>query len=155
MKMESAEIKVNYEANVEAFIVPNKALVVSDFLFDVDDREAAYKLLARINEVHYEPSEDKLVEFWYVSPELGSENLVDHGFKINGQYCNCDYDIGRYLPYSMVKDHKEGDTIDVIWPYDDGSDVMKFILMHVTFKQSSYRYARFGKFEEVLEQVTK
>ena len=155
MKMESSEIKVSYEANVDAFIVPNKTHVVSDFLFDADDRETAYKLLAWINKVHYEPSEDKLVEFWYVSPELESDNLVDHGFKINGQYCNCDYDIGRFLPYSMVKDHKEGDTIDVIWPYDDGSDVMKFILMHVTFKQMGYRYARFGKFEEVLERVTK
>jgi predicted RNA-binding protein with PUA domain len=63
-----------------------------------------------------------------------------------------------YLPLPLIKDVKEGDTMDLefeVQTRNDEDEVLtrEMIKLHITFDQRSYRYRSFGNFEDVVRKV--
>lgn len=151
---------IGIEFNAEAFIVPNHAGKLNDFWFPSVKTEAK-KQATRV--LGKEPDENEwFVQMWYVAKDLDCENLVDHnayidldgeGYVIRMNSC--------HLPYSILRDKDDGDTIDVPftngrrdWDDEDEEPSNIEILMHVTLNQKDYRYGHFGSLQEVLSKVT-
>ena len=145
----------------EAFIVPNHACPVNDIM---ENRQERIRRIAELNEIHDLSDDDQIVELWYVSKDdLGTSNLVDHGAHIlnkNDKKIFFRPSIGL-LPARLFEGHKEGDVIDVKAfttvtdpDYPDDENTV-FFLMHCKLNQLSYRYRRFGSFEETFDLVTR
>lgn len=62
-----------------------------------------------------------------------------------------------YLPYPLIKDVKEGDTMDLEFEVatedEDDNRTYDTVKLHITFDQRSYRYRNFGNFEDVVRKV--
>lgn len=58
--------------------------------------------------------------------------------------CDGENHFPSYLPLSILKDVKEGETINLKW---NGEDV------RLRASQLEYRYRKFGKFEDVLKSI--
>lgn len=150
------------KVSVDAFIIPNSAGYVHKFLLEsYQKRYKAYMTdICKQCGKEFDPKTDKIVQIWFTSKELKSDNLEAHGFEYKGEYFTFRY---GYLPYPVLKDLKEGDSIDLnleatedTWRRDDDDICVKRIIvvpMHITFKQLEYRYRNFGTFEECLERV--
>jgi hypothetical protein len=101
--------------------------------------------------------EDEMVQVWIISSKcdnwsdtfggfqevIGNDEWEDHeeGKKalITGYFPN-------YIPKRLIEGKKEGDKIELTCP-EYG------VKITLTCRQLKYRYSRFGKFEEVLNQV--
>jgi hypothetical protein len=65
----------------------------------------------------------------------------------------------EYMPFDILKDVKEGDSINIKIPIwirridDDGKAANATAEIKLTFQQKGYRYERFGNFEEVVKYV--
>lgn len=146
---------VGIEFNAEAFIIPNHSCKIDGFFGSYVKRvkKLATGVLGR------EPEEDEdYIQMWYVVDDLGCDNLVDHSARveIDGKKYVIRMD-SCYLPYSVLRNKNEGDTIDVIFnnrglDEDEPHESIQ-ITMHVTLKQKGYRYGSFGYFQEVLKKV--
>lgn len=156
---------VDVHAKAEVFIIPNPAGVVSSNPIGREAAEYASKI-TDANGIVYHESFDKLVEFWWTSDDLKSDNLARHGFKIvkdddNVIFCRNWYTKWMgHLPAKLFADLKEGETktinVPIHIPDENEEDVPECnIMLHldVTASQLKYRYARFGKFEDVLTEV--
>lgn len=148
---------VGIEFNAEAFIVPNHAGKLKDF-WSKSTSEQVKEIATNV--LGNKPVEDETyVQMWYVAKDIGCDNLVDHGanVEIDGEK----HIIGLrscYLPYTLLRDKIEGDTVDVTFTnyargLDDEPGYGIPITMHVTLNQKDYRYRRFGEFQEVLRGV--
>ena len=145
------------EFNADAFIIPNRSCKLKDFWVTSTAEEA--KTLAT-NLLGTEPDENELcIQMWYVVDDLNCDNLVDHSacVEIDGNKYLIRME-SCYLPYSVLRDKHEGDTIDITfvncareWDIYKAEGIL--ITIHVTLKQRGYRYERFGSFEEVLSKV--
>lgn len=159
------DIRTSISASAEAdiFIIPNPLVCVTDFLGNEVERKL--QVLAEFNAGNklgiQNPNLEPLVQIWWSSSELCSENLCDHGAHIigkNGERITLPTNFLQYVPVSIFKDAKESDVIDisithsmsVLPPYTSS-----MISYHFKAKcsQLNYRYAGHGRFEEVLEKL--
>ena len=137
------------------FIVPNAYTTLEENF----DQETLLKVYQFINYGLDKPldriSEEKFIQVWYVTPGDSDSNWRDHG--IDGYNELKGYKpISIYLPVSLFRGYKEGDTITVNLPITKNtrkaSDI-DAVKVSLTLKQKDYRYGNFGKFEEVLERI--
>ena len=152
-----------FDLECDVFIIPNSLSKVKDFYDFAKPKQ--YEMLKDVlgtNGYEYDPEEEILVETWAVGKNVECDNLHDHGFtvKINGKEYFLRFP-GRYLPYSLFKGKKEGDVIELRIPvavgvrHSKAPVVQQTIMLNTKMKlnQSSYRYARFGTFEETLKYL--
>jgi hypothetical protein len=120
LKMENGIIKMT---DVEAFIIPNGAYKLSNILMQSDRKERLDKLNSVASASGLEPVNpdvDKLVDLWYVSKEAGSDNLNNHGFRIDESTLPSKtvnwFDIHEIscLPVKWLSGLKENDSIDLV-----------------------------------------
>ena len=149
------------ESKMKMFIIPNHATLVDEFIFDAAEKKRYYTELSKINESEFDPDKDRIVQLWFVEDENeGCDNMCDHLFRIEDDDTVWMGKIDHPgLPSPILKDIHEGDTISIKLPVrafrrDKRSDEKYFILnATITADQNSYRYSRFGNFEEVFNQV--
>lgn len=146
MENKTATIVSETPIRLDAFIVPNgpSSLLPANPCFKSS--------MEKIQEIGIEPVVgEEMIEVWILSRDRHEEgkdsNLTDHGWFELGSQANAfstEYAPG-ILPYRVLKDVKEGDSIDLV--SKSGQKI------NLRFNQADYRYRRFGKFEEVTEQV--
>lgn len=161
---------MNKTYNVAVFVIPNSAGYCRQFwLKSVGERVEKYsKDLCSQKGIEFDPEHDKVVQVWFVSrydenlendylkdDNLGSSDMSSHGFRMDGEHYDFRY---PYLPLPLIKDVKEGDTMDLEFEVetrdiDDNIRVSDTIKLHITFDQRSYRYRSFGNFEDVVRKV--
>lgn len=169
MKFNIEERKV--EANVDAFIIPNNAVKMKDFLGGIEERKIKYQKLLDLSGIKCDDLMDqKMVQIWLVAKEdLESDNLSDHGFRVIKDNSLYKFKMSGlyYLPLVALEGKKEGDIIDITFPiicyqYEGLRALDKCIKeksddwslsAKITLKQKGYRYEGFGNFEEVLKIV--
>ena len=174
--VENVNGKLVVNAKAEVFIIPNTPSKIN-WASCLGERLAdAMNEISKLNGYEFSPDE-KLVQLWWTSEDLGSENLGDHGIRVqlNEDHlkiaASCTYNPFGYLPIGMVKDWHDGEEIEIIIPVktDDNCFVFKNgrfdrnatkademeIEFHlkVTPSQLKYRYRRFGTFEECLHSI--
>lgn len=165
--------------NVACFVIPNAAGYCKQFLLDsYKERYERYCTdLCAQKGIKFDPDNDPLVQVWFVSDydgndpidylkedNLKSNNLEAHGFWVE----DADYSFRYgYLPLPLIKDIKEGDTMDLEFEVEkemvrEGKKRKYLaygerdrIKLHVTFDQRSYRYRNFGNFEDVVRKVVR
>lgn len=125
LKMENGVIKMT---DVEAFIIPNGAYMLSDLLVP-PVREATLNKLNSVASASglepVNPDVDKLVDLWYVSEEADSDNLNSHGFEIDESTVpsktNNYFDLYEIscLPVKWLSGLKENDSIDLVIEHND------------------------------------
>ena len=132
--------------NLNCFIVPNDGMRFNLFLDCL--RKSMKKDLNNIGIVPEDT--DDMIQVW-ISAE-NEDNCSDHGFpddilKTLGLEDESRFDrrCPKFLPYSILKDVKEGDVKQFVAP--NGA------MINIKFEQLPYRYRRFGTFEETLNYV--
>jgi len=150
---------IGIKFNADAFIIPNYAGPLEDFYLKSAQNEAkeiATNLLGK------EPDEnERYVEMWYGVEDLDCDNLYAHGAHVTVDGKDYYINIGSpFLPYSVLKDKNDGDTVDVVFHNavrkrwnEDPEDIT--VIIHTTLNQKDYRYRSFGSFNEVLRKVTR
>lgn len=156
------------EAKVECFIIPNRIGKISDLSFTAIRNEYKEKMImiSDLNGIEFDPENDTMMELWFTSDDLGSENLVDHGFNfelpdgtvIRGCRIN-----SSLLPTKLFEGKQEGDTVtlNLIGTYMDYRDdinmrlIFKDVMLkcEVRLNQTEYRYRNHGRFEEVMQKI--
>ena len=135
----------------DMFIVPNSLNRASAFSCNAGRfRESANAVLVA-NGFEAE-SDPLLVQIWVVAEEsMGCDNLNDHF----GRYTDADGNeasygqVWGYLPASLFKDKKEGDTVSIVVPAGVYGYSKTFsTVLCMTLAQTEYRYRRFGSFED-------
>lgn len=139
----------NNVINGEMFVVPNSATK-----FD-SKYQSSITSMKEISSVYNMEVTDEtlLVEIWVTDDN--SENWSCHGVPescqsiaewLPGARSPLGLQWPSYIPYDLVKDLKEGETLDVNFPNG--------YIVKLTANQKSYRYKRYGNFEEVVNYVT-
>ena len=149
---------MNKQITIDAqiFIIPNDAFKY-DFNYD-SQAHRARKIVTRLNEANgfnMVPEDTLFVETWWTNDD--SDNILRHGIEIDGGFLDCGQ-LGflEDVPYEIIKDLKEGQTItlrvnDLLYTENDEDKVD--VTFNLTANQLSYRYRRFGTFEETLRCV--
>lgn len=162
--MKTLDISNGIAINASMFIIPNSACKIED-LFDfvrAENLELMEKI-CELNGMKFDPENDYLIQTWYLSEELGCDNIPDHCISVKietGEKCTIGVE-GHYLPSNLFKGKKEGDIINVKLPvwvkvggYKNPGPAKDMVAdFTIELAQLKYRYARFGRFEEVLEKV--
>lgn len=173
IKLENGVLVI--DAKAEVFVVPNMASPVTEY-FDKVEREKQMAEISVINRCEYERS-DLLVELWWSSAELSSENIGDHGCTVplSNNKRGLVFGPGKMpvsrLPINICKKIKEGEECEIILPVDldthsqlklmdefsafDAFHIPKrvYFRFKVTGAQGKYRYRRYGTFEHAMEGV--
>lgn len=155
MKITTNEVnkEVTYvSAKASAFIVPNPACPIKRCL-DQSGLIRRMQDICDLNGVEFN-EDDRLIEMWFHSKELNTDNLIDHGGFLEDSDGNVRhiYVQGVYMPESIIKDCKEGDVITYKMRGFISDPREELILeLELTLQQKEYRYSRFGNIEEVLE----
>lgn len=163
--------------NTACFVIPNGAGYCHEFVINSQvERYIRYCTdLCAQKGINFDPDNDPIVQVWFASDydeklgndylkedNLGSDNLEAHGFWTDD--ANYSFRYG-YLPLPLIKDIKEGDTMDLEFEVEkeiirEGSKRKYLdygekdrIKLHITFDQRSYRYRNFGNFEDVVRKV--
>lgn len=128
------------EGNV--FIVPNLAMSESNYMghkyYDPWVEEKIADASEIIDMRTHDLTQDRFIQIWTCSPE--SENWSDHGHpQIHGHFPD-------RIPAKWLEGLTEGDVLVLV-----GKNQRYFLVCN----QTSYRYQRFGTFEEVLDRVNK
>jgi hypothetical protein len=159
---------LNKTVTGEIFIIPNHAGLVKDYLFKEEELERATSL-CKANGKEFDENNDWIVETWFLSEEVGSDNIPDHGFSVNindKKYRIFSGELSRHIPAKLLPS-KEGEPVSITFENIDAyemnhEDVRKRfhdnpekldITLNLTAAQEKYRYGNFGKFEEVLSKV--
>lgn len=145
-----------------AFIVPNTPCKFGEFISNTKDDVIHMANLCWLNNLGpRDLNEEIMIQMWFTDKEgLESENLDDHGFtfEYNGTTVFSRPNL-TYLPYSLLKDQKEGDVLHLRVPgygytQDDNHERVNYILdMEVTLSQTAFRYRGHGNFETCLENL--
>lgn len=154
LKMENGVIKMT---DVEAFIIPNGAYMLSDILVP-SVRKARLSKLNKVTSASglepVNPDVDKLVDLWYVSKEADSDDINNHGFAVeestppSGMVNYFDLREISCLPVKWLSGLKENDSIDLVIERNDYK-----IECHITMTQLKYRYKDRGAFEKALASL--
>lgn len=167
----------NIEETGEFFIVPNTASVINENSYAFVSTILWYESIMKANghdvetgkydtyETYKEMSKtDPLVQIWITTdkskdftsnlPAIKDEFGVYHFIRLS-----------PYIPFSLIKDVKEGDTITLNLPADvfvddipAGDYIAEYksmIRFTLTAVQDKYRYRGFGPFEKALDIVTR
>ncbi len=156
------------EINADMFVIPNHAGKIEDFFwFDKIGKEDYadnyfnwYKNLYAANNKEYDQNEF-LIQIW-LTGEI-SENIIRHGFviEIKGKKYYADsatLSSLEYCPRCLIN-IKEGETCDLlvkdveVFDIDDKESKKIDILFRLTANQNSYRYQKFGTFENAVQRV--
>lgn len=154
---------MNYEMKMDMFVIPNSAGRLDEYI-------ESYKPIlknwldsvAKASGLTWDENEP-LVQLWYVETnradkEANSENVVRHGFLIDSDgksyYGRIKEEV---LPYSWLKNVKEGEELKLNIPCtmaDKQKNKIGVVLnCSIRANQQSYRYCRFGNFEDIAERV--
>lgn len=149
---------VNISANADLFIVPNSMMSLEE----MDRHWAAHydHCWEQLNGCsQYEADDALMLEVWITAkPDLHTENLSDHGFKVvmDGKKLNGWAYRATHIPYSIVRDKNEGDTVTFKLPGVLSGDKNQtetidcVIELTATLRQLDYRYRDFGNFQTLL-----
>ena len=181
----STTITTKYQLEVSAaadmFIVPNPTFMLKELnnistmakigKFGDDNRSD--------NEPYVTPS-SMICQVWLTSPDLHSENIADHGIRIDldeddiksitasiknsglilldNKHIFCSYtSFMGFMPISLIKDMKENDVKKFVYnisiPADCNNEVDIKLNLNITAKQLAYRYSQFGEFEDVINRL--
>lgn len=149
--------------NADIFIIPNSPVKISDF-FSPEKQETKIREICNASNIKFEENA-KLIECWFTNDNC--DNLVDHGshIEIDGkQWYISSGSIESHIPANFFKGLREGDTVDITMPIKvqeykrgvDPDDIDKMeinLCIHATLNQKSYRYRRFGTFNQVLSDL--
>lgn len=144
--------------DVKVFIIPNKLGAINNNLVESYRirEEKLFNEIFALNGIDktIDVEKDQLVQLWFHSESLDTDNLVRHG----GRYTTVGENGVEYirvcpkiesLPACLFAGVNEGESINLKVPDDE------YVLdMTVTVDQAHSRYANFGNFEDVLEDVT-
>ena len=182
----SAKIILNNTNNVatikaegDLFIIPNGIRTLEDI--NISTRHDIKKVCEMNGiKIPEDESQMNLIELWAVSEDLDCDNLADHSIYLDDidGFSSINKELidkstirilypGRsihFIPVDIFKDKKEGDAVNIKFPYtiekselDDikENDLLKdFIFdMDFTLCQRKYRYNSFGDFEDVLHRL--
>ena len=147
--------------DVKAFIIPNSLMCVKDILVP-SHHDDVLKFVTSISELNglniADPENEQLVQIWWSSESLNSENISDHGISVEGVALN----MGgiAHVPVSLFSGKKEGDIITLnfekecyIIPSNFKLHIPVEFQWKVRLSQLDYRYSRFGPFEECLAKL--
>ena len=150
--------------NADVFVIPNTASAVKEY--NSDGHKEYFAELSRLNNIPINES-DKIVELWFSNHlELKSDNLNDHGFIVlsEGSRIQISAHNLMFVPAPIIAGVTEGDKLvfkapavgHILDETNEGSCERFPVILEITMtcSQSKYRYARFGKFEEVINRVT-
>ncbi len=154
----------------EIFIIPNTPGKMDEFLFPQIGTRVCnfFQKLAELNGMNFDDwKNDKLVQLWYVESsdsEDRCEDMYSHTFEIVSGETTYNVKLGEeFLPETLVKELKEGDTISLEIPLTEynskyfksgiKSDEELSITCEITARQLKYRYRNFGTFEETLHTL--
>lgn len=159
--------RIGVMADAEIFVVPNKAVRVSDYKRDDRQRNRLRSLGEKMSEeeLSLDSFNDNtpFVEVWMLSKDLECDNMQDHAFSftVDGQkYIVPSGQIPSRVPINVI-DVKENESftlhfrdLEAYPARSNGDSVNVYLSLDVTARQSEYRYARFGRFEQVLDYVS-
>ena len=159
--------KMTLSINGGAFVIPNDSRRFKSFNNMSGSKYTADYLieLARLNNIEL-TGEDKIIQMWFHSKEVNCDNICDHGFTINenGEKIYVKAYKLQWVPEKLLRGMKEGETLKLIVPgvtiYRDKLSSIRndqseegIMTISAVCQQQGYRYARFGKFEEVVKNV--
>lgn len=161
-------LKTKEIVRADVFVVPNCSLIINERTFE-STRSDLYRIFS-LNEDALEGDflDQVWAQVWFCTPggQNQNSNWRDHGIdgyrELEGDGRNGTWrPISMYLPKTLFKGYKEGDTVTFRMPIDrnveinDGNIVTEIssIMVSLCLKQRGYRYERYGKFEEVLARV--
>lgn len=157
-------MKKTVEAYAKCFIIPNHAGTIESYIFGGDYRKEVVKSICDANLMEFN-EKAKLVQIWFVSEDLHSNNLSDHGFytTIDGEEYRCHLpSYSCCLPKGVLPTH-ENDIVELIIPNctaepdrrksDKKEEIVFDLHLNLEADQLNYRYASFGRFEQVLDYV--
>lgn len=159
---------VTIEAAADVFIIPNRLSKLDPEYMAELDRIVNMKKIARANNLVFDYKADDIIQLWFTSDDLDSENLGDHGFRFyieDDKYLvpPSESKILNYLPKKMFEGLREGETRTILIPMNDAEiyncntgDEEKVdieLRLTITAAQSKYRYKNFGNFEDTLSMV--
>lgn len=136
----------NNALNFNVFIVPNGMLNWDDMPNYLKD-----KVYAENERLGIKTDDYKYCQVWIFSEELNIENATDHGLPkricdiLGLDYESKNYYAPSWLPLLAIEDLKEGDVLRTV--SENGTEIS------FKFEQLPYRYARFGRLEEVLQYL--
>ncbi len=155
-----------FDVRAEVFIIPNAAGKIDDIL-SRGVRDGVLEV-SELSGKAFDTVADRAIDVWLTNePELGSENLRDHGFRAKGEdgiwyYCNLSTGL---LPSWIFHGKREGETVRCSIPgyctvmrstgkmLKESDRTRAIFRFELTLSQKSYRYSRFGTFEEVFRYV--
>jgi len=149
-------VKVEANGKFDAFIIQNVVQKLDDLYSKTEASETA--------ELNGLDPDQKYIRVCMVGGGEGdnyTENLADHGIWIGVHHVEY---TSSFLPVTLFKDRKEGDTIKDLhvygwgWSRQEGMkerELFDLVLPEVTLAQGKYRYRGFGngKFDEVLKDL--
>lgn len=159
---------VTIEAEADVFIIPNKLYKLKPKYMTELNRIVNVRKIALANNLVYDYEADDVIQLWFVSDDLDSENLGDHGFRFyieDDKYLvpPSESKILSCLPKKMFEGLREGETRTILIPMNDTEihncntgDEEKVdieLRLTITAAQSKYRYKNFGNFEDTLSMV--
>lgn len=150
------------EFDAEVFIIPNNADTINHHSMMSDQTKDWYDQIGIMNGIgKLDRDKDKLIQLWFVCNDLASDNLTDHGGTVldpDGNKINIRPDIDL-LPADLFAESREGDIVDLHIPYTfrhgEETSISMELIIHAKLNQTSYRYRRFGTFQEVFQLVTR
>lgn len=167
-EMENGKLRI--EAEADMFVVPNRAGTADGFMESIrENRIEEAKRFCKNNNAEFDPTKDKFIQVWISSEDLNRDNLSSHGFGIHYKnerlYCLNGSKYFMYIPETMLKDLKEGETKTILYKnielengnvdLEDANEnkIKADLVLNVTAKQRSYRYKNFGNFEDAVSFV--
>ena len=162
----TAEGTVMFDAKWDMFIVPNHAVDMIDeymglsYASKMINNMLVFSALNNLNDICMN---EKLIQVWYTNDKC--ENGVRHDPYVidqDGHDWDIKFDMGEYLPESILKRFHEGEThvvnIPVTLTRRDPVTKQKInrpaiMECELTARQKKYRYASYGNFEETLKKV--
>jgi hypothetical protein len=142
--------------NGDFFVVPNYPMKVSDWVIEEISNEMVQygREISLLNNETFN-EDDPFIQVWIKTDSC--DNCNDHRFNViidDEVYMTR---IKGDIPYSIIKDLKEGETKTIVFPctaYNDRKERTKVnVPMTLTASQLKYRYRGFGTFHEVMNNL--
>lgn len=139
----------------EMFIIPNSLNRASTFLCNAGRFKESANVILTANGLETE-SDPVLMQVWIVADSMECDNLNDHIGVFTAEDGSESFygQVWSYLPASLFKNAKEGDTVTVHIPAGVYGYSREFeTVLNTTLSQKKFRYRDFGAFEAVFERL--